>query len=269
MRALGVTISILLVLAALVMLGLGSLDLAKLNQGQTGSEDHPDDRIRRLETAESAMAYFFGCAVCGLAAFFLTFAAYRAAARDRAAAERALAEHETRMRDREERARLTEEEAERNADGSEDAGTPKMTLDDLLEALDQDDPDQRIQVARMIRDLAPPADEASPPLMTLLENDAEDLHVLRAVALSLIEILGNPSPAVMSVARRLGHDDPKVRDWAAVTLGLIGSPALSAVGPLIDVLHDPRVGSTAAEALRRIGGPEARAALRGDSGGDS
>ncbi len=263
MRSIGVTFSILLSLTALVMLGLGSLDLARLGQSKASETDQLRDNQQRLKTAESGMAYYFGSAVCGLGAFILTFAAYRTAARDRRTAERPLAEREARAREqaREMAERLAEEEAR---DEPPDPTTPVMTLDDLLRDLETGGPSElRIQAAQMIPDLAPSADHAGPPLMSILEDDEEDLPVLRAVALSLVKILGDPSSAVASVVRRLRHEDPRIRDWAAVTLGLIGPPAVTAVEALIGVLHDPRVGSTVAEALRRIDGPEARAALRG------
>jgi len=247
------------------MLGLGSLDLARMGRDDATDADEHRDNVHRLESAESGMAYFFGSAVCGIGAFFLVFAAYRAAVRDRRAAERPLVEREARSRERarEIAERLAEEEARAEPP---DPTTPVMTLPDLLRDLEPGGrPELRIQAAQMIPDFAPSATDAAPPLMAILEDDTEDLPVLRAVALSLVRIQGDPSSAVASVARRLRHEDPRVRDWAAVTLGLIGPPATSAVGSLIGVLHDPRVGSTVAEALRRIDGPEARTALRGGS----
>jgi len=267
MRSFGASLSILLAVAAVVLLGIGGFDLLRLHEEKQAREQPrvdlpPDDAPGLLPLAESGMAWFFGAAICGLGAFLLAFAARRAAEGALTNAANALEDRERRLR---EQARALEERlaAEDEPDDEPDPMTPEMTLDDLLAALEAGDPDHRIQTLRMIPDLAPSAAEAGPPLLAILENDDEDLPVLRAVALALVDILGDPSPAVASVARRLGNENPRIRDWAAVTLGLIGPPAAAAVDDLVPLLHDPRVGSTAAEALRRIGGERARAALEG------
>ena len=128
-------------------------------------------------------------------------------------------------------------------------GTPAM--DPLLESMDYDDPDVRLEATWALGEIGD--ERAVEPLVEALRD--EDWYVRRQAASSLCN-MKNPE-SVAPLLRALGDEDWHVRKQAARILGTLGDP--KAAKPLARTLRDedPVVQQEAAAALGRIGDPGA------------
>jgi HEAT repeat protein len=259
-----------LVFASLVLLIFGLSTIYDL-ESNLRDEDSTDWREQVL-TARHGLYYLLASAILALVAF-VSHALNRIAAAEPAPEaylehlERRLVRRLDAVRDTLDR--ITEEAAPPSAERPEGAagqapeGTVRLGLEDLITDLTHDTPQVRRETAMALRTMGESARDAMGPLSEAMGREDEDLSVLRALVLATLEISGDPDTVVPLLKERLASEDPKIRDWAAVTLGKIGGCAVAAVDDLAEALHDPIIGQTAAEALRRIGGPKADDALRG------
>ena len=159
----------------------------------------------------------------------------------------------------------------------------KQAIDTIIDGLSHDHPDVRIDAAEALGRLKTRAMPALTPLKQIAEGDS-DGTVRQAAAIALIQIGGDALLA--EVTKNLEDDNPEVIAHAAVTLGKVGDPKIvpnllkafqtddqlvgSAIAWALGQLADSRaltwlaaalengfVAANAAEALGRIGDPEA------------
>jgi len=150
---------------------------------------------------------------------------------------------------------LTDEDAEQTAEQpmeepQKDATAQPPTVEYLIRALDDEDENVRIAVAKALGALGKPAVES---LIMALEDEDEDIRFEAAEALGRI---GDHS-AVEPLLIALEDEDEDVRCAAACALGDMGDPV--AVGPLVAALEDENheVRYWAASALGGIEDPVA------------
>jgi HEAT repeat protein len=160
------------------------------------------------------------------------------------------------------------------------------SINDLVAALADLDPDARIRAIKTLSDLGPKADAAVPALVDALHD--HEGQIGREARLALAQI--GPA-AVPALTTALSDDDEKVRWWAAQALEEIGPDAqaaipaliatfgdaehatanapaalssmgLAVVSPLLELLNDPQTAPHArAAAARALGGIGPRASV--------
>jgi hypothetical protein len=127
---------------------------------------------------------------------------------------------------------------------------------ELRRDLDDPGPGVRLEAARVLRKLGRAAEEARPDLVRVLERDEEELSVRRAAIFALLSIDNDADPVLPTLLRLLEEPDPRARDWAVVTLGMMGPCAEPATPWILKLLRVPVHRATVKESLRRILGPE-------------
>ena len=145
---------------------------------------------------------------------------------------------------------------------AETAARPAFTVEQLTEALSDEDPDVRSFAATKLSTMAlgDKGRAAVEPLTKLLADPRDTIRASAAKALG--QIGKEAAPAAGPMAPLLSDPDSDVRRTAAVALGQIGDGAEEAVMALSRALKDPDedVRHAAADALGKIG-PAAQSAV--------
>ncbi len=141
---------------------------------------------------------------------------------------------------------------------------PKLTFDEAVKAIQSDDPDVRLDGAKVLCSLGPKAAPAVDTIVKLLET--HDMAAYRDLLFVLIELGPQAKPAVPVLQKGLESKNFHVRYLSCRALGHIGPAAKPAVEKLIALTNDPitSVRRRAAEALGNLGpeiAPEALAPL--------
>jgi HEAT repeat protein len=139
----------------------------------------------------------------------------------------------------------------------------REVIDGYIEALGDGEWEVLAAAALALREIDPPAREAAPALMRLLDDERQEVR--RPVLMALLKI-GLSESATPGLTRIVAGDNetPDDRRWAAVLLGRIGPGAKDGVSALLGLLEaDDLVLRT--EAIRALGsiGPEAEKAVAG------
>jgi HEAT repeat protein len=130
----------------------------------------------------------------------------------------------------------------------------KEAIRALIEAV-QNDPSPAVQKAAVesLKQIGPPADEATPMLVDLvLRGKTAARRVDAALALGMVCRNDRPVAALLAAVRN--QSDPNLRAAAAGSLGAIGSHSQNVSAVLSGALNDrsPRVRCRAAEALAKV-----------------
>ena len=147
------------------------------------------------------------------------------------------------------------------AHGLAQAGS--MAVPALLAALQSDREPARGYAAFALGDMGPVAGADAVEAMTRLVQDPSE-WVRRSAVEALGTMESNPQAAVPALSTLLGDEDGQTRYEAAYALARFGAAAADAVPALVAALNDADnryVSAHSAAALRRIGTPEANAAL--------
>ena len=149
--------------------------------------------------------------------------------------------------DREGRQRTEESRASQSTVSAEE-------VDELMQALEADDPDARVEAGRALGEAGT---AAVPALIALLEDGNEEARADAAYALAEMDELPRnaASEALSGLIRALDDESWRVRANAAVALGNLGKGSSEAWEPLAAAVGDadPRVRGAAAYALAEIG----------------
>lgn len=149
--------------------------------------------------------------------------------------------------------------------------TAKESVPILMRSLSDADKELRSWAAWALGEVGPEAEEAGAALIDALKDEDKEVRIHAAV--SLVEINGQAAREVLPTLME-ALEEQFLSRYAAEALGKMGPAAKEAVPALIRALkhesHDTR--SRAAEALEKIGTPEAQQALKtlsekGDLGG--
>jgi len=133
---------------------------------------------------------------------------------------------------------------------------PSEQVQRLINELQSPNEFVRLKAAKELGKLGPAARDAVPALQKLASDPDEDVRVIAANSVRLIQAGAGPSEAVQKLIQQLANADEIVRMKAAKDLAKIGPSAKSAIPALQKLLQDPDedVRRVAANAIERIQG---------------
>ncbi len=134
------------------------------------------------------------------------------------------------------------------------AGEQQTPVQQLIQQLQDPSETTRLKAAKELGKLGSAAREAIPALNNALNDTDEDVRIVAARSLKMIQAAGGPSDQVQRLIRELQSADETVRLKAAKDLGKLGSAAVEAIPALQKALQDPDddVRRVAANSIRLI-----------------